>query len=150
MKRAWRKTTATQTEQVRVFTLCNMPQKQIARATGLRRSTVATIVARLGLASRNAEPLSDEIEREIARRYQRGKYGSPRIARELRIPQWKVIQVLQAHRLQVAPGAVGCMYAVPVEIKRAVRREQRAFEAHVAKKYNLSGVWLRRFLRRRK
>jgi hypothetical protein len=144
------KTTPEKRELVRVFGAAGMLQRDIATEVGLNVATVSNIQTELGLSMKNMEPIPEEIEREILRLYREDHLGSRRIATKLNVPQHRVEIILQTHNLKPRPGQPGCVYAVPAQIKTAMRREYRSFEKRIARKYNLSDVWTRRFLRRRK
>jgi hypothetical protein len=147
-KRRWRRTTEVQVEQIRMFSLVGMAQRQIVKEVGVNIGTVNEVQRRLGFNVKDTMPVPKEIEEQIVQLYKDGISGR-RIAEQISLPFHRVEIVLQAHRLKPPAGAPGCVYAVPDAIKKAIRREFRQFEKHIAAKFNVSDVWTRRFLRRR-
>jgi hypothetical protein len=136
-------------EQIKVFAVAGMRQKDIATKLGLCRASVCHVQRKLGLGKNNMEPLPTKMVDRIRTLLRAGR-GEPHITRVLNVPRHRVRQVMHQGLFRQKAGHLGCRYQVSREEQSAIRTQFRAFEKTLANEYNVSLGWVQRFLRRRK
>jgi transposase len=127
-------------ERIRILSGAGMQQKDVAKELGLCRASVSTIQKQLNMSPYSREPISRGTENKVMELFKQG-FGAPSIAAELGIAMHRVYQVKDAHQCKAR------RHKGEREL-RAIRREIRRSEDEIAKRFNVSHAWLRRFRRR--